>query len=263
MPYVASSDPARASAHQITMPFKYRRQILPTIACNKDAFPNRRRCTASRTKSFSLPKQAGSIAQGFSFLRKSSSAISGFRSLCGRERHSSSYCARMDLRFGTFHSAGSRFENSGLHPLCTYGASNPGPMLWPERSRSRGIFQGVFCVPIGLYRGILRPATARRMPARSALGGLQALTPQPSSKLSISPLWPCTGLHNQSGARRQKTRSLRDQRAIGVKSVGAAIERGERVVIAHFGGEACDIRRADIGRVRHDQIERIRTVPDA
>jgi hypothetical protein len=47
-------------------------------------------------------------------LRKSSSAISGFRSLCGREQHSSSYCAQFDLRFGTFHPAGSRFENSGL-----------------------------------------------------------------------------------------------------------------------------------------------------
>ena len=31
-----------------------------------------------------------------------------------------------------------------LAPTRYYGGSNPGPMLWAERSRSRGIFQGVF-----------------------------------------------------------------------------------------------------------------------
>jgi hypothetical protein len=77
-------------------------------------------------------------------LRKSSRPISGFRSLCGREQHSSSYCAQFDLRFGTFHSVGSRFENSGLYPLIPYGASDPGPMLCRERSRSGTIFQVVF-----------------------------------------------------------------------------------------------------------------------
>jgi hypothetical protein len=39
------------------------------------------------------------------FLREHSSAISGFRSLCGQEQRSSfSHRARLDLRFGTFHS---------------------------------------------------------------------------------------------------------------------------------------------------------------
>src|SRR6202453_5086089 len=39
------------------------------------------------------------------FLREYSSAISGFRSLCGQEQRSSfSHRARLDLRFGTFHS---------------------------------------------------------------------------------------------------------------------------------------------------------------
>jgi len=83
---------------------------------------------ADRIKSFSLPERAQNpdrvrhdhISRDC-LLRKSSSAISGFRSLCGREQHSPSYCARLDLRFGTFHSAGSRFENSGLHPLLPTG----------------------------------------------------------------------------------------------------------------------------------------------
>ena len=39
------------------------------------------------------------------FLREFSSAISGFRSLCGRNQRSSfSHRAQLDLRFGTFHS---------------------------------------------------------------------------------------------------------------------------------------------------------------
>ena len=83
------------------------------------------------------------------FSRDFSSAISGFRSLCGRKQRSSlSHRAQLDLRFGTFHSgralalrtlASTRISLRGI-----YGASNPGPMLWQERSRSGGIFQVVF-----------------------------------------------------------------------------------------------------------------------
>jgi hypothetical protein len=49
--------------------------------------------TASRINSFSLAKQAKFLSRAF-FLRKLLSAISGFRSLCGREQHSSGYCAQ-------------------------------------------------------------------------------------------------------------------------------------------------------------------------
>jgi hypothetical protein len=74
--------------------------------------PNRRRM-ASRTTSFSPPKQA----QVFS--REFSSAISGFRSLCGHQQRSSlSHRAQLDLPFGTFHSGRALLngENSGVHP---------------------------------------------------------------------------------------------------------------------------------------------------
>jgi hypothetical protein len=40
---VASSDFARAEAHRIAMPFNFMSSVSPTIAFNKDAFPNRRR----------------------------------------------------------------------------------------------------------------------------------------------------------------------------------------------------------------------------
>src|SRR6185312_6092286 len=90
------------------------------------------------------------------FLRKSSSAKSGFRSLCGREQHSFSHCARLDLRFGTFHSAGSRFENSGFHRY--YGAATLDRCCGRNVVAPGQYSKGYFYVPIGLYRGILRPA---------------------------------------------------------------------------------------------------------
>src|ERR1700712_4133670 len=42
-------------------------------------------------------------------------------------------------------------------PVTSYGASNPGPMLWAERSRSRAIFQVVFWDFIGAFCGPRRP----------------------------------------------------------------------------------------------------------
>jgi hypothetical protein len=77
----------------------------------------------------------------------------------------------LDLRFGTFHSgralalrtlATIRNISKSLRGTC--GASNPGPMLWPERSRSRGIFQAVFLHPNralwGLFSARDRPPDA-------------------------------------------------------------------------------------------------------
>jgi hypothetical protein len=118
------------------MPFNSA-SILPTIAFNKDAFPNRQHI-ASWTKSFSPPKQA----QVFS--REFPSAISGFRSLCGHQQRSSlSHRAQLDLPFGTFHfGAGSlSLKRTLASTRSIYGASNPGPMLCRERNRSRGIFK--------------------------------------------------------------------------------------------------------------------------
>jgi hypothetical protein len=98
---------------------------LPYVAFNKDAFPN---CWqfASRTKSFSLPKQArffsrGSQAQYQAFVRfavVSSAALSAI-------------ALYQDLAFGTFHSgAGSLvFKRTLASTRSIYGASNPGPTL--------------------------------------------------------------------------------------------------------------------------------------
>src|SRR5664279_1397099 len=57
---------------------------------------------AGRIKSFNLPKQ------GQAFVRDFRSAISGFRSLCGRKQRSSlSHRAQIDLPVGTFTRTGS------------------------------------------------------------------------------------------------------------------------------------------------------------
>jgi hypothetical protein len=62
--------------------------------------------------------------------RDFSSAISGFRSLCGQKRRSyQSHRARMDLRFGTFHSGRALALRTLAFTRSIYGASNPGPML--------------------------------------------------------------------------------------------------------------------------------------
>src|SRR5205085_12262728 len=108
--------------------------------------PQRRLKLARQTKSFSLPKptrSSGVTASRDQLLRKSSSAISGFRSLYGREQHSYSSCAQFDLLLEPF-TRRALVSRTLASPASSYGASNPGPMLWPERSRSRGIFQGVF-----------------------------------------------------------------------------------------------------------------------
>ena len=189
------------------MPFRFMSSISPTIAFSKDAFPNRLRTFVRRTKLFSVPKPAYSscvTASRKQLLRKSSSAISGFRSLYGREQHSSSYCAQFDLRFGTFHSVGSRFENSGLYPLI---ATGPATL---DRCCERNVVapgqysKGFFCVPKGLYPAILWPATALGMPARSALGAVAGVNPTLVIKASIGPLWPCPASTTREppGARR-------------------------------------------------------------
>ena len=196
--------------------------ISPAIALSKDAFPNRRHSKAGWTKSLSLPKPAQQkrarvkqpqaplehrpcvTAFRDCFLRKSSSAISGFRSLCGREQHSSGYCARLDLRFGTFHSAGSRFENSGLHPILPTGATTLDRCCGRNVVAPGQYSKRFFCVPIGLYRAILWPATALGMPARSAFGAAGGASPAAVINDWIRSLWPSPASTTRAppGARR-------------------------------------------------------------
>ena len=118
-------------------------------------------------------------------MRRFSSAISGFRSLCGRERHSQRLRSN-DPAFWNLLSAGSR-----LRPLVS--TRLPAGPATLDRCCGRnvvvpgGYSKRFFCVPIGLYRGILRAPTARKMPARSALGGLWGVNPAVVIRAWISP----------------------------------------------------------------------------
>ena len=79
------------------------------------------------------------------FERDFSSAISGFRSLCGRKQRSFPKPSRSKgpASWNPLLGAGSRFENSGL---CPYLSTGPVTLdrCWAERSRSRAIFQVIF-----------------------------------------------------------------------------------------------------------------------
>jgi hypothetical protein len=137
-----------------TSPAQARCRSISPGFCNmsqstKTPFPSNPALAAGCAKPFSLPKQA-QVFTSPGLSREASSAISGFRSLCGRQQRSSLKPSRSigpafwNLSLG----AGSRSENSGLHPQYPSGAStgpaNPGPTLYAERSRSRWIFQVVF-----------------------------------------------------------------------------------------------------------------------
>jgi hypothetical protein len=169
------------------MPFRIMSSISPTIAFSKDAFPNRQPTFARRTKSFSLPKPAYSscvTASRNQLLRKSSSAMSGFRSLYGREQHSFSHCAQFDLLWN-LSPGGLSFRELWPHP---HRLAGPATL---DRCCKRNVVapgeysKGFFCVPIGLYRAILWPATALGMPARSALGAIAGISPEAVIKASI------------------------------------------------------------------------------
>jgi hypothetical protein len=130
-------------------------------------------------------------------LREVSSAISGFRSLCGRQRRSSLKPSRSigpafwNLSIG----AGSRSENSGLYPRYPRGHLRGQQTLGRRYDRKvvapAGYSKWFFCTIIGLYGGNFRPATARGIPARSALGALSWVNPAAVIKASMSLLWPC------------------------------------------------------------------------
>ncbi len=127
---------------------------------------------------------------------------------------------------GTFRSAGSA-SRPWSSPVSITG---PAPMLCPERSRSGGYSKRFFCVPIGLYRaagGRKRPSGCPRDRPWAAPAGDN---PAAVIRASTSPLLAPPDLHNQKSIRRQKTRRLRNQRAVGVEPVGAAVERGAGIV---------------------------------
>jgi hypothetical protein len=101
-------------------------RILPYVAFNKDAFPN---CwqSASRTKSFSLPKQAKV------FLRKFQAQYQAFVRFAVASSAALSAIA-LNLGPGFWNlslGAGSLvFKRTLASTRSIYGASNPGPTLW-------------------------------------------------------------------------------------------------------------------------------------
>ena len=151
------------------MPFRFMSSISPTIAFSKDAFPNRLRTFARRTKLFSVPKPAYSscvTASRKQLLRKSSSANQAFVRFTV-ESSTAPAIALNSTCFRNLSSGGLSFRELWPHPHRLTGASNPGPMLWAERSRSRGIFQGVFLRSKGTLSGHFvardRPRNARQI----------------------------------------------------------------------------------------------------
>lgn len=132
------------------------------VASPRCASPARRRSPASFHTGFAVrcgrqgraPQPSGACrrlhqiippaktSKGFS--REFLSAISGFRSLCGRKQRSSQPSRSSGPAFWNLSlRAGSRLRTLAS-TRSLYGASNPGSMSYPERSRSRGIFQVVF-----------------------------------------------------------------------------------------------------------------------
>ena len=98
------------------------------------------------------------------------------------------------------------------------------------------------------------------MPARSAFGRPFRNQPRRHHQPPDIVVLALSDFHGEDALRRQQPRRLRNQRAIGVEPVAAAVERARRVEIPHLGGETGDIGRADVGRVRDDEIESARQV---
>ena len=174
-------------------------RILPYVAFNKDAFPTIQRNRAGCTKSFSLPKQAQV------FLRKSSSAISGFRSLCGRAAQLQAIALNWTCVLEPFTRAGSRFENSGL----TRNIST-GPVTLDRRCDRNvvapgRIFQEVFLLQSGFMGAFYGPRPPAEYRPDRLWGACPHVNPAAVIKASISPLWPCPASTTRDGAGRQKT----------------------------------------------------------
>ena len=89
-------------------------------------------------------------------------------------------------------------------------------------------------------------------------GGRSSVNPAAVIKPSIIARSGRVRLPRQGRRRGQQPCGLRNERAIGVKPVVAAVERAMRIVFADLGGETGDIGRADIGRVGDDQVETAR-----
>ena len=152
-----------------------------------------------RTKSFTLPKQARSLAQGSCcvrlLLRNSSSAIQAFVHVAVES--GTVMALEWTCVLEPFNRRACRLPG----PIC--GASNPGPICWAERSLSGGIFQGVFLrsnrTLSGRFAGPDGTGDTRQ------IGPGRAWERQPGRRHQSFNLGrlPLSGLYNQSGAGRQ------------------------------------------------------------
>ena len=176
-------------AHRFAMQFNST-QISPTVAINKDAFPNSPPDPEGRIKSIHLPTQAQVSRVSFW------TQISGFRSLCGRKQRSSfSHRAQVDLRFGTFQSGRALALRTLASTRDIPIRVSTGPATLDRRCQTNVVAPAeyskwFFCILMGLYDGFLRPATARRMPARSARAGPRSVNPAAVIRSWTSPSWP-------------------------------------------------------------------------
>jgi hypothetical protein len=163
-----------------------------------------------RTKSFTLTRQAGSIAAG--------SLAQGFCcvSLQAQFKAFVHVAVESSTRLRSNRPAFWNLSIGGLLVAGPYPLRFAGPATL-DRSVGRNVVspreysKGYFCVPIGLYRGILRAPTARPIPARSALGGPGNVNPAVVIIASIWPAWPCAASTTRTapGARRQAACAIR------------------------------------------------------
>ena len=112
------------------MPFRFMSSISPTIAFSKDAFPNRLRTFARRTKLFSVPKPAYSscvTASRKQLLRKSSSANQAFVRFTVESSTAPAIALNSTCVLEPF--TRRALVSRTQAPTRYYGGGNPGPML--------------------------------------------------------------------------------------------------------------------------------------
>src|SRR5579872_7198579 len=143
-----------------------------------------RRASPAASKSFRLPKQAqvSSVifqAQYQAFVRFAVKGSAAF----------SSHRAQRDLLLWNLYSGRAHsLEILALTP--TFGSQRPCTDVGWNVVAPGEYSKWFFCIPIRHYRGSFRPATARGMPAKSALGGPADVNPAADINSPTGPLWP-------------------------------------------------------------------------
>ena len=158
--------------------------ICRTSKSTKTRSPPARRASPAASKSFRLPKQAqvSSVifqAQYQAFVRFAVKGSAAF----------SSHRAQRDLLLWNLYSGRAHsLEILALTP--TFGSQRPcTDVVWNVVAPGE-YSKWFFCIPIRHYRGSFRPATARGMPAKSALGGPADVNPAADINSPTGPLWP-------------------------------------------------------------------------